>query len=311
MAAAKTILVTGVAGFVGGHLAKALKEQGHTVIGTGQDERLPVKTARFVDSYIGSSDLTQDEDVRDLPLDKIDAVINLAGLSQMGASFENEAEYLRINVEVHTCIAKRLLTIGRQGVTVLAISSGAVYDSRQPMPLSESAKLAKNGSPYSKSKIAMEEAMKGFRDLGLNVVIARPFNHIGPGQLEGFLVPDLSKQVMAGNKVVAGDLTTERDYTDVRDVVQAYIKLVTTSNLPEYIYNVCSGISVSGQKILDEIVRVTGKNNLVVEKDPSRIRPNDPRSVVGNGERLRNDTGWKPTISLSQTIEDFIASLER
>jgi len=309
MATTKTVLVTGVAGFVGGHLAKALKDQGHTVIGTGQVEAISAETSKYVDSYIGPCDLTRDEDVKNLPLDKVDAVINLAGLSQMGPSFKNEAEYLRTNVEVHTCIAKRLLAIERLKVTVLAISSGAVYDSHQPMPIAESGRLVANGSPYSKSKIAMEKAMKGFKDRGLSVVIARPFNHIGPGQLEGFLVPDLAKQAMAGGKIVAGDLTTERDYTDVRDVVQAYIKLVTTPDLPEYIYNVCSGNSVSGQEILNEIARVTGRGNITVEKDPSRIRPNDPRSVVGNSKRLRTDTGWKPTISLSQTIEDFIASL--
>lgn len=309
MATQKTVLVTGVTGFVGQHLIRELKKQGHRVIGTGLGDAPTPAVREVIDEYIGDCDLANGASVKKLPLKSIDAVINLAGLSQMGLSFDNEEEYMRINVGVHTALAAQLIEQGLMSVRVLAISSGAVYDSHQPMPLTEASQLVDGGSPYSKSKIAMEKAMRSYRNQGLDVIIARPFNHIGPGQLEGFLVPDLTKQVMSGDSVTAGDLSTERDYTDVRDVVKAYILLVTTPDLKHDTYNVCSGVSISGKQVLKEITKAAGKTDITIKTDKSRIRPNDPKKVVGNNSRLVTDTGWRPTIGLSQTIKDVVAEV--
>src|SRR5690606_25202467 len=131
---------------------------------------------------------------------KIDAVINLAGLAQVGASFGKEELYNRINVEVHTVLVKRLESLG-SSARVVAIITGAVYDNHQAMPLNEGSTLTTVGAPYTLSKIAMEQALQPFMDGGMDIVIVRPFNHVGPGQRGGFLVPDLSEQLLAGPTV--------------------------------------------------------------------------------------------------------------
>src|SRR5690606_38366342 len=133
---------------------------------------------------------------------------------------------------VHSTLAGFLLELGTPPVRIVAISTGAVYDPHQPMPLHEESRLVdrETGSPYALSKIAMERAMEKFVASGLDIVIARPFNHIGPGQLNGFIVPDLTSQVIESDAIKVGDLTTKRDYTDVRDVVKAYAKLAMLSS---------------------------------------------------------------------------------
>lgn len=302
------ILVTGVNGFVGHHLAQTLKQQKHTVYGSGLDANLDPSLSSLVDAYFGNCDLTNSDSVSKLPLNEIDAVINLAGLAQVGASFDQAERYLKINVEVHTNVVEGLKHANNTRARVIAVSTGAVYDANQAMPISESGKLITEGSPYALSKIAMEEALQQHIDQGMDIVIVRPFNHIGPGQLPGFLVPDLLQQVLQNDIITVGNLTTERDYTDVRDVVEAYALLATTTTLPHRIYNVCSGRSITGEKILETILEAASKTNAKVEVDPSRLRPNDPPKIVGDNSRLKQDTGWKPTIQLQQTIADFVAS---
>jgi len=309
----RTILVTGVSGFVGRHLAKELSSQGHAVLGTDMSKGPHSDLEAHISGYFGGHDLTDPESVAKLPLDRVDAVINLAGLAQVGSSFaKDQAErYRRINIAVHTVLADRLVELGLNP-RVIAVSTGAVYDNHQPMPLTEDSKLlGNNGSPYALSKIAMEEALAGHIAKGLDTVVARPFNHIGPGQLGGFLVPDLLSQILEGDSISVGDLTTERDYTDVRDVVKAYALLATLPRLKHRLYNISSGKSVTGQTILDALLAATGKQDIAVNIDHSRLRPNDPKKVVGDNSRLREDTGWQPKIPLQQTLQDIVADAQK
>lgn len=303
------VLITGINGFVGHHLAAELAGQGHDVIGSGTEPDLSPKLSSHATEYFGDCDLTDPAAVAKLPLDTVDTVINLAGLAQVGASEGQAEKYHRINVAVHTVLADRVAELDRKGVRIIAVSTGAVYDNHQSMPLNEDSQLiSSKGSPYALSKIAMERALKPYSEKGLDIIIVRPFNHIGPGQLGGFLVPDLTSQVTSGDSLLVGDLTTERDYTDVRDVVRAYAVLATSQKLDHNLYNICSGKSISGQAMLDEIIKASGKDpeRITVEVDQTRLRPNDPKKVVGNNSRLRNDTGWEPTIPLAQTITDTI-----
>lgn len=302
------ILVSGANGFVGHHLVEALKSQNHETVATGMDADLAPELMPFVSEYYGNCDLTNAESVSRLPLETVGAIINLAGLAQVGSSFGAEEKYQRINVGVHTTLADELLRQGLKDVRVIAISTGAVYDSHQPMPQTEESRLLKNGSPYALSKIAMEKALGERREKGLDIVVVRPFNHIGPGQLPGFLIPELVQQLQSGNKIVAGDLSTVRDYTDVRDVVKAYILLATSPELHHPVYNVCSGTSRSGKTMLDQLAKAFGINSVSVEIDQSRIRPDDPKEIYGSSQRLKDDTGWQPTIPLEKTIEDIAAS---
>lgn len=176
---------------------------------------------------------------------------------------------------------------------LLIVSSGAIYSSDQPMPITEGSHI-KMSSPYVVSKALCENQAEYYRSRGLDIVVARPFNHIGPGQLPGFLVPDFTEKLRnLGDslKILVGNLETRRYYTDVRDVVRAYYLLSTTKKLNHNIYNICSGKSVSGKEILDKLSLIMHIDNLTTVPDPSLTRPNDPVEIFGKYDVLRVDTG--------------------
>jgi GDP-4-dehydro-6-deoxy-D-mannose reductase len=306
----KKILITGVNGFVGKHLVNELKRSGYHVLGVGREPEVHVAVNDLLDNYF-IADLTLQEDVGKLPLEQIDSVVSLAGLAQVGSSFADPEKYKKVNTEVFSMLAEELLARSSK-TRVVAVSTGAVYDSRQPMPLTENSRLISQGSPYALSKILMEKSVQEFRKRGLDCVIVRPFNHIGPGQEPGFLLPDLYKKIKeiekTGGTLKVGNLETKRDYTDVRDVVRAYADLATAENLEHSLYNVCSGRSVAGKEILNLLLQkmdITGK--IETTEDPDLIRPNDPKDIYGSFERLQKEVGWQPQIALDQTIKDFAA----
>lgn len=308
----KNILITGVNGFVGHHLVQELKDNDCKVWGTGMQPGAAADIAQTLDGYF-SADLTDLAQVEKLPLADFDAIISLAGLARVGASFKDPELYMKVNVAVVKNISQALLSKQALKTRHLAISTGAVYDARQKPPFSEDSVLAQNESPYAMSKIAMEKASQSHRNQGLDIVIARPFNHIGPGQETGFLLPDLVQQarnsISEGTPIRVGNLDTKRDYTDVRDVVRAYRMLALAESLKYSVYNVCSGRSVTGKKILDLVLKQLAKDNLPqVVVDPKKFRPSDAPDIFGSYERLHEETGWQPERALEQTVTDFVGN---
>lgn len=304
-----TVLITGINGFVGEHLARELSTRNFKVLGIGREKTVNSEIEGTVSSYY-ACDLTDEALVGELPLEDIDAVISLAGLANVGASFDNPDLYNEVNVKVLSVLANKLVTIG-SSARIIAVSTGAVYSADQSMPLTEESELITTGSPYALSKIAMEQEVLRFRQRGLECVIARPFNHIGPGQAPGFLVPDLYRKIAEASKtdgkLRVGDLSTRRDYTDVRDVVRAYADLAMADQLSHAIYNVCSGQSVDGGTILNLMLAAAAqKHKLTIEQDASLIRPHDPKDLYGSNARLYAQTGWEPIIPIEQTIHDFV-----
>ena len=307
----KSVLVTGVNGFVGKHLTNALIKSGHTVYGIGLQPEPHKLIASGLYKYF-AVDLTDQSQVNRLPLAEIDGVINLAGLANVGASFNDAKRYMTVNVAVVDNLANAIRASGKK-IRHLAISTGAVYDPSQKPPFVENSNLVAVSSPYVMSKIAMEERAANHRRSGEDIIIARPFNHIGPGQETGFLLPDLIfqvKQSIASNSpIMVGNLSTKRDYTDVRDVVQAYVSLLAAENLSHDTYNICSGKSIEGTKLLELVINSlhpSSKPQVVV--DPKKFRPSDAPDIYGSADKLRRDTGWQPTIALEQTISDTLAS---
>lgn len=310
-----TTLITGVNGFVGHHLAKIMKEAGCTVWGNGRDNRPGPEIANLIDHYI-PGDLTDPLVVAKLPIEKLDSIINLAGLANVGASFDNPKIYQKVNVDVIKNIGRYLQNSKGTHVRLLAISTGAVYDPTQPPPFTENSTLIDQSStsPYVASKLAMELAAADLQDKGLDVIVMRPLNHIGPGQKGGFLLPDLAEQIKTAathNKktIRVGNLSNLRDFTDVRDVARAYCQVALSDNIHHKIYNVCSGKPLSGLQILNLLSAQLNKPNLKVEIDQGKIRPSDPAVLYGDHSALTEDTGWRPTITIQQTVEDFVRSL--
>jgi len=307
----KTVLVTGVNGFVGHHVARTLHQAGHHVIGVGNQPEVEASLTDVIDQYI-SVDLTDQKSVSHIDLHKIDAIINLAGFAKVGDSIGQGELYNRVNVGVHTTLYDECL---RQQAKprIIAVSTGAVYDPNQTLPITEESAVIADAqtNEYTISKKLMERAVLGFNEKGLDCIIVRPFNHSGPGQLPGFLIPDLGEQIANAAEhsapLIVGNLKTRRDYTDVRDVARAYVLLATCDReqLHHTIYNVCSGISVVGEEILQMLTNAFDIQDLKVTVDPKKIRPNDVMEIYGSRERLTNDTGWEPSISVEQMITDY------
>lgn len=310
------VLITGANGFVGKHLVSELNKRGDEVVGLGRETKAAAEIKAVLDDY-WTCDLMDKASVNKLRLEDVDGIISLAGLARVSDSFTNPQKYKTINVGVLTnlleAVASQLLQ-----PRIIAVSTGTLYDPAQVLPLTEGSKIAKDISPYAQSKLLMEQAAEDYRAKGLQIIVVRPFNHIGPGQETGFLVPDLLEKLRRAKSsgvIKAGNLATKRDYTDVRDVVRAYGDLIHSKTLSHNLYNICSGKSVAGQEILDLLVLSLSKRlsnltsiNVRVEMDPSLIRPNEILDIYGSYQRLHAETGWQPQIPLKKTLEDIVTS---
>ena len=183
-----------------------------------------------------------------------DAVYHLAGLAHVGGSWDAPDRYFRVNALGTLSVleaARRCATPPR----VLVVSSAEVYGAvrAEQLPVDEDAPMLPR-SPYASSKAAAElVAVQAYLGRGLPVIRARPFNHVGPGQDPGFVVPAVARRIVEASRdgrttLPVGNLTARRDLTDVRDVVRAYRLLVELGS-PGQVYNVCSGADVSIEEI--------------------------------------------------------------
>lgn len=294
----KTIAVTGVNGFVGRHLTKELQDAGCRVIGVGRED-----SCDFVNEYY-TSDLAHNwpNETGD-----VDAIIHLAGLAAVGPSFDNPQMYINLNSAMVTNLCEAYVNQDKKP-RIIIVSSGSIYDPAQPLPIPEDGKIGFN-SPYSVSKILVENQAEYYRTRGLDCVVVRPFNHIGPGQLPGFLVPDLYEKISTAPQNAAisvGNLETKRDYTDVRDIVRAYGKLALADTLTHSLYNVCSGKSLSGLEVFELMKEATNRPDVSYSIDQSLVRPTDIPEITGDSTRLQTELDWKPEVSIEQTIQDFV-----
>lgn len=306
----KEIAVTGINGFVGEHLAEHLKASGMKVLGIGREQNPTEEVAPYLDSY-QQSDLMNSQSAEGLDLSNTHGIIHLAGLASVAESFDKPDLYIKGNAEITNNV---LLAASKHGIKgrIVVISSGALYDGSQKMPITEDSKIAEN-SPYAVGKMRAEQVAIDHKSKGLDVVIARPFNHIGPHQKPGFLLPDLYEQLLQAqenetNEIVVGNLNTRRDYTDVRDIVRAYVTLLEADKLQFDIYNICSGVSLSGLEVLEELKRCLNLEDIKVIIDPTKVRPTDIQEITGSAERLKKETGWSPESTALNAIRDFVKS---
>jgi len=240
-----------------------------------------------------------------------DAIYHLAALTHVGDSWKDPLQVLQVNV-IGTAA---LLAAARQCGTdprVLVTSSAEVYGAvTDPslMPLDELTPTAPL-TPYAASKLAAEALIgQAFRGHGQEVIVVRPFNHIGPGQTPNFAVPALAKRIVEADRrgdssIAVGNLAARRDFTDVRDVVKAY-RMLIESGTPGEVYNVCSGHDVAIEEIATTLLRLAG-TSLEFKTDPALTRPVEVPVLRGDPTRLQHATGWKPEISLDQTLADVL-----
>ncbi len=287
-------LVTGADGFVGGHLLEHLRANGDVVVGVDRE-----------------CDVTDAPSVRDV-LEQVrpDAIYHLAALTAVGASWSNAVEFTRVNV----LGTKNVLDAASDVVpaaTIVLVSSADVYGVVRPedLPLVESFRVAP-ANPYASSKVEAEHvARDAVRERRQRVVIARPFNHVGPGQSTDFVVPAIVNRLLqavadGADEIVVGDLSTRRDFSDVRDVVRAY-RLLIEHGVSGEVYNIASGVDVGLSDIAHRLVEAIAPHVRLVT-DETLIRPVEVPVSCGSYERLRRATKWRPTITLDTSLHDVI-----
>lgn len=297
----KRILVTGANGFVGKHLIKELSEHGIKVMAIGG------QLASSDTDVFTAIDLTDPKEVEKINFKGVDGVIHLAGLAVAGSSFNEPLQYINVNMGIEINLFEEAL---RQHVKpkFLIVSSGTLYSPKAKLPLTENSEVQPS-SPYAISKLGQEQLATYYMSRDFECIIARPFNHVGPGQNAGFIVPDLVEQAIKveqgkSNAIKVGNLSAKRDFTDVRDIVKAY-RLLMTKGAPNNIYNVCSGHPLSGEELLRTILNQMNIK-VKVQVDPKKLRPVDIPVIYGTYSKLNKATGWRPTIDLQTTIKDIV-----
>lgn len=279
------VLVTGPGGFVGGHLRTELGEAFVPFEGDVLDPAALASAVRDVQPS---------------------ALVHLAAESSVAASWQDVFRVWRVNVEGTVNVleaVRREQPVAR----VLYPSTSEVYGNARRFPTPEDEPVAPI-SPYAMTKAAAELACAL---PGLDVVVARAFNHEGPGRDDRFAVGSWTRQIArveaeGGGTLLVGDLSAERDITDVRDVCRAY-RLLLDPSVPPGTYNVASGHSIPMERVVELLVELA-RVPIRVERDESRVRPADIARLCGDPSKLRAATGWRPEIALEQTLADTLAA---
>ncbi|WP_396616651.1 GDP-mannose 4,6-dehydratase [Lysobacter soli] len=293
------LLVTGSTGFVATHVRNACAPGGE------------LEGWEFHGNPAGW-DIRDEAAVRTLVRDlRPDGVLHLAAQSFVPRSFQAPQETLEVNVVGTANLLQALSGVGFAG-RMIYISSGDVYG-RVPddaMPVTE-ARLPEPRSPYAVSKIAAEHlCLQWHRSESLDVVVARPFNHVGPGQDARFVLPALARQIVAIERgeqppvIDVGDIDTTRDFTDVRDVVAAYAAMLR-DGVSGTTYLVASGRERRVRDLLEQMCELASVA-ADIHQDTAKLRPAEQRRMVADASLLTRDTGWVPKISLDTTLLDIL-----
>lgn len=306
------LLVTGASGFVGSHVIDAFQD--YTIIAASNEEQ----------TYDNHDDITSvkldiciPDEVQSLIQEHMpDYVLHLAGIA---ISWEKDIEKLfAVNTFGTTHIYDAVLSAQEDkkdyNPKIVFVSSAEVYgDTDQPDNIDETCPL-RPMNPYAASKAAAEALSSSYvRAEGLNIVVVRPFAHIGPRQGLGFFVPDMVSQIVkiekdpSQNPLKVGNTDAIRDYLDVRDVAQAYKCLIEADTTPGDIFNVCSGTGHKIQDMLQSLLELSDAD-IKVEKDERRMRPSKVPVFVGNHDKLTTLTGWNPSINIQTSLKDALSS---
>ncbi len=300
------VFVTGAIGFVGQWLEKELLAAGHRVVSAPGPETMDIADRRSLVRWL------------DDPAGPPDAVIHLAGMAFAPDATRSPADAFRVNLGGTVALFEALRELGTRPPVVVS-GSAEVYGSPRPedLPLREDAPLDPVG-PYSLSKVAQEgAAAEASSRYGFRVVVARSFNHTGPGQRPVFVVPAMALRVMAVKRgqakvIRAGDVDVRRDLTDVRDVVVAYRLLAEWAASPQSgqgftVVNVASGHAVAIRDVVERFCALAGVQ-AVLETDPALVRAGDPVEICGNADLIERLVGWRPAIALERTLADLLAA---
>ena len=301
------VLITGADGFVGPHAVNALCD-----LFPSNLELIP--TARTADGGTEALDIT-DRSAVDGAIARCRPthVVHLAGITALPAAASDPDATWRVNLDGTLNLARAILAVAPDCHLINA-GSGLIYgeSAKSGLPLDETSLLAPMDD-YSASKAAADLALGALAHRGLKCIRMRPFNHFGPGQSEHFVATAFAIQIAkieagcADPLIHVGNLTSARDFLDVRDVAAAYALAVAKSDTiaPGTILNLASG---KVHRINDLLIAILSRSSVSirVEEDSSRMRPSDLPCVIGNAQRARDFLGWSPKHSFDETVSELM-----
>jgi len=312
------ILITGITGFVGSHLAEyCLNIPNAQVYGTVFSHHLGDELER-VEKIKNKIELLECDLNNRIAVQRVmakaqpDKIFHLAAQSFVPTSWQSPEDTLMNNIMSELNIFEAVKGLGLNPVIQIAGSSeeyGLVYENE--LPIKEENPL-RPLSPYAVSKVAQDNlACQYYHSYGLKTVITRAFNHEGPRRGEQFVTSDFAKQIAKIEKgknepvIFTGNLEAKRDYSDVRDIINAYWLATEKCKFGEP-YNICSGKAWTIKSVLDILLSRSSKKDIEVRQDPSRMRPSDVPVLLGDCSKFKKATGWEPKIPFEKTLEDTL-----
>jgi GDP-4-dehydro-6-deoxy-D-mannose reductase len=305
------IFLTGATGFAGSHLVERLLADGHQLFAlvhvATSHQQLPVHP--LVQEIPGDL-LNLPSLKRAVATSRPDVIFHLAGQASPAVSWQDPAFTLAVNAGGTANLLEAAVALGHPRVVI--VSSAEIYGriGADMLPLTENS-VPHPLHPYGISKVAAGQLTAVYwQRYQLPVVEARPFNHIGPRQTPGFVVPDFASQLASirlGQKnaiMSVGNLDAQRDFTDVRDVAAAYIDLAENGR-PGESYLICSGRAVSIRDLLFTLIDLA-QLEVEVRQDPARMRPSDTPCLYGSYAKIEEHCGWRPKIALRQSLADAL-----
>ncbi len=311
---AKKVLITGITGFVGSHLAEYLLHRGDCTVWGSYRWRSRMEN---IDAFRDKINLIE-SDIRDAIsmkhlIEEIepDWIFHLAAQSYVPMSWKAPLETLSTNIEGEANLFEACRKANCDPFIHIAGSSeeyGMVYPDE--VPIKETNPL-RPLSPYGVSKVAQDMlAYQYFQSYGLKVIRTRAFNHTGPRRGDVFVTSNFARQIVMIEKgkkeavIKVGNLDAVRDFTDVRDVARAYT-LALEKGEPGEVYNIASGTGITIKELLNSLLKMA-QVEIKIEQDDARMRPSDVELLIGDAEKFSNKTGWKPEIPFSQTLSDIL-----
>jgi len=295
-------LITGINGFVGPYLAECIRKESIEVFGIDKSITAPTPNMIALDILDGEAVRKAVAEVRP------DFVFHLAAQSSVEKSWTIPELTHDINVNGTKNLFDAIVSEGLSP-KILVISSAEVYGYSGTEAIKETFPLHPS-SPYAESRVEQENLVLDFmKKYNLFVIISRSFVHTGPGQSDNFVCSDFAKQLVEVERgkrmeIHVGNLNSARDFTDVRDMVKAYLLAVQKGKSGE-IYNLCSGKAYAIKEVLDILIGMSAAK-VAIYQDPAKIRPKDTPLILGDNHKFVADTGWKPVHKFEDTLKDIL-----
>lgn len=307
------VLITGITGFAGSYLSNyLLKQNKFEVSGTYLDDKSLANLENKDDIKLYKVNLLDGEATAKLvQYEKPDYLFHLAALTSAKKSFSDPKETFVNNISAQINVLEAIKILGLIGTKVLIISSAEVYGrvSKEDLPIDEDTSFHPT-NPYAVSKLTQDfMGLQYYLTNKLKIVRVRPFNHVGPKQSPQFVVSAFAKRIVEMEKgkektMKVGNLSSRRDFTDVRDMVKAYL-LALEKGVDGEVYNLGSGKSYEISEILNMMIGLS-KTQIHTEQDPSLIMPSDDPELLCDFSKFEKLTGWHPEIPIEKTLQDTL-----